>query len=156
MVQLLIFLNSFPKHPSPRFYMLWRLTSWPSVQFCMPGQRREVAVRWRDTWRRCAWAHSLCRVILPDHCKDQLQGGGTQCKGQAGLWGHHCKITDCCFKFFVTLHFSYCEIRTSLWDIRLTGLWSQHDQTRLSQSPPKYVEDFCFSLTSMTHTCYMF
>lgn len=49
------------------------LTAWPSVQFCTPVRRHEVAGRWRDTWQKCAWARFLCRVIPPDHCKDQLE-----------------------------------------------------------------------------------
>lgn len=50
-----------------------QLTALPSVQFCTPVRRHEVAGRWRDTWQRCAWERSPCRVVPPDHCKDQLQ-----------------------------------------------------------------------------------
>lgn len=50
-----------------------RLTAWLSVQFCMPGRHHEVAGRWRDTWRRCAWGHSPCRGAPPDRCTDQLK-----------------------------------------------------------------------------------
>lgn len=49
------------------------LTAWPSVQFCTPARHHEVGGRWRDTWQKCAWGRSLCRVTPPDRCKDQLE-----------------------------------------------------------------------------------
>lgn len=55
------------------------------MQFCTPVRHHEVAARWRDTWQTCAWGRSLCRVIPPDHCRDQLEETG-----------HNAKISSVC------------------------------------------------------------
>lgn len=94
------------------------LTAWPSVQFCMPVRRHEVAGRWTDTWQKCAWERFPCRVVPPDHCKDQLEE--TQ---KTRTW-YNDQFSLCKVKMKrVKTQISACSAAETHDSSRMTGQW---------------------------------